>query len=470
MNQTKSSLFKRLDPYRLQVGDGIIYLDERLEESLCERALQQVKEACKLPHSKVVVMPDIHYGYGLPIGGVLASRELISAEAVGVDINCGVRLLSLHCSLKEERVDVKSLLQSFLKAVPAGVGEENAVLKKERVKTHLLGVLLKGASYICEDLGFGREEDLLKIEDRGRLPTKKGVMRDVLSSFNKSDVKKFFYQLATLGSGNHFIEIQEVEEIFDEERARAFGVHRNKTFIMLHTGSRNFGNSLALKYIKLFKQKASEYGLGAYELPAVPLHSPPGEEYFYAMNGAANYAFANRQLITSLLCRVMGEFLGEDVRVTTIYDLAHNIAKKERHGGTLQCLHRKGATRAFPKGHEDHHLQEFKEYGHPALIPGSMGTLSYLVTGTKRAMEESFGTVSHGAGRVISRRQAKKTFDKKEFKRFKRDNLILSGSGDSLIDESPEAYKDSTAVISVLKGAGLIEPVASFRPLATIKG
>lgn len=470
MDEKKGPLVKRLDPFRLQVGDGIIYLDKRLEESLCEKALQQVVEACKLPDSKVVVMPDIHFGYGLPIGGVLASKNLISAEAVGVDINCGVRLLSLSSSLREKRADLKALLHSFLKAVPAGVGEENSIFKGEKPNTHLLGVLSKGASYISEEMGFGRKEDLLKIEDRGRLETKKKRISDLLSSFQKGDRKTFFYQLGTLGSGNHFIEIQEVKEIFDQERAKAFNIDPTTSYIMLHTGSRNFGNTLALRYIKLFRQKASDFGLGGYKLPAAPLRSPLGEEYFYAMNAAANYAFANRQLITSLLDRAIKDFLGDHIEVKTIYDLAHNIAKKEKHGGVILCLHRKGATRAFPSGHEDLSIQAFKEHGHPAIIPGSMGSLSYLVAGTKKAFQESFGTVSHGAGRVISRKQAKKTFDKKEFQRFKKKNLILSGSGDSLLDEAPEAYKDSAAVISVLKGAGLIYPVASFRPLATIKG
>lgn len=468
MGKRRLPSYKRIDPYRIQVGEGIIFVDHQLESTLSPAALSQVQEAARLPHSRVVVMPDIHSGYGLPIGGVLASLNSISAEAVGVDINCGVRLLSLNCSLRE--VDLSRLLQRFLQAVPAGVGEKNRILEGKKAATHFKGVLEMGASYVVEELGFGREEDLFCIEDQGRLPTRDHVLKQIISSFSREDLQTFFQQLGTLGSGNHFIEVQEVAEVFDEERAKAFGIQDGCSLIMLHTGSRGFGNTLAQNYIKLFKKKAREYGLGDYRLSALPISSPPGEEYFYAMNAAANYAFANRQLMTSLLCEAVRDFLKKEVQAVTIYDVAHNIAKMEYHDADTYCLHRKGATRAFPRGHPDLLHGVFKEYGHPALIPGSMGTLSFLVTGTERAMKESFGTVSHGAGRVISRRQAKKTIDKAAFNRFKNTHPTLSGSGDSLLDEAPMAYKDSSAVISVLVGAGLIEPVLSLRPMATLKG
>lgn len=460
---------KRLDAYRLQAGNGIIYLDERLEKTLCPQALAQVKEAARLPDSKVLVMPDIHAGYGLPIGGVLASKEFISAEAVGVDINCGVRLLSLNLSFKKKGIKLKDLLREFLQAIPAGVGEINKVLKGQDVKKGLSGVLMKGSSFIIEEMGYGRKEDLLRIEDGGRLLSNKGVIQSILKSYSSEDIRTFFYQLGTLGSGNHFLEVQEISEIFDQEKAKAFGVNQDSSLIMLHTGSRGFGNSLAQRYIKEFKKKAKEYGLGKYKLPAIPAASPMGEEYFYAMNGAANYAFGNRQLITSLLEATLQRLFGHSCQVKTIYDLAHNIAKKEMHHSHYYYVHRKGATRAFASG-SDPRLPEFQRYGHPVLIPGSMGTRSFLVTGTQKAMEETFGTVSHGAGRIISRREAKRTLNEQEFKRFQKKNVILSGSGDNLLDEAPEAYKDSMAVISVLEGAGLIQPVLSLKPVATIKG
>ncbi len=462
---------RRLDPFRLQVGEAIIYVDQRLGQDISTQALSQVYEAGRLPGSKVVVMPDIHVGYGLPIGGVLASRELISAEAVGVDINCGVSLSTLDVKGEELESQLRPLLKAIMKQVPAGVGKGNPFLRdRYDYRQGLLGVLLKGAAFIIEELGLGDRDELSAIEDQGQLKVDEGVAKNLLSHLSAREIKKHWLQLGTLGSGNHFIEFQLPETIYAAEKAEAFGIQASRPLLMLHTGSRGLGNNIAQHYIKSFKKSASKYQMKKYKLTALPADSEEAREYMSAMNAMANYAFANRQLIRYLLRQVLEKRLGSGLKIKTVYDLAHNIVKLEKHQGKDYYLHRKGATRAFPPGHPELTRPDFRALGQPALIPGSMGTPSYLVTGTQKALEETFGTVSHGSGRVMSRRQARRELNKKEFKRFRRENYVFSGSGDNLLDEAPEAYKASADIIHILEGAGLIEPVVSLRPLGTIKG
>lgn len=374
-----------------------------------------------------------------------------------------------------ERKDIKARIEELVDAlfvnIPSGVGSHRKDLKLD--KTQEQKVLVKGAQWAI-DQGYGLWEDLEHIEERGRIPGADP------SSVSKKALERGRAQLGTLGSGNHFVEIGYVEEVYDEELARALGLYKDQVTVIIHTGSRGFGHQVCDDYIKVMQQAVAKYGI---ELPdkqlcCAPIDSPEGREYFSAMACAANFAFANRQLITHWVRESFEEVLKASQRslgLELVYDVCHNIAKFEVHrvGGRERrvCVHRKGATRAFPPGHPDL-PEDYKEVGQPVLIPGDMGRYSYVLVGTERAMEESFGSTCHGAGRVLSRHQAKKAARGRAVADELRNKgiYIRAASRATMVEEIPEAYKDVTDVVEVVDRAGLSKKVVKLHPMGVVKG
>jgi tRNA-splicing ligase RtcB len=423
---------------------------------------------------RVLVMPDAHQGYGPPIGGVVPTRYpegVISPGAVGYDINCGVRLMASGILAEDVKADIDDLISALYHSIPSGVGKGGGA---RRVSPREMDqVLVKGASWAVE-AGYGRPKDLEHLEERGAM---EGADPSVVSSRAK---KRGGPQLGTLGSGNHFIEIQEVGKIYDEEVARAFGLSEGQLTVEIHSGSRGLGHQVCSDYVKSLQGAVRKYNikLPDRQLVCAPLDSPEGRCYFGAMASAANYAWANRQCMAHLARRSFEEVLAGKMRdfdLRTVYDVAHNIAKIEDHtvnGETMKlCIHRKGATRAFGPGHPAV-TPAYREFGQPVLVPGDMGTASYVLVGTAEAMEKSFGTSCHGAGRTMSRRAAKRKIHGGTLRRELEEQgiRVRAGSMSGLAEEAPEAYKDIEAVIKVVDGAGLARRVARLLPLAVMKG
>jgi tRNA-splicing ligase RtcB len=421
----------------------------------------------------VLVMPDAHQGYGLPIGGVVATRHpdgVISPGGVGYDINCGVRLMASELSADEVKDEASGLISSLFRNIPSGVGKGGGARKVSA--REMDQVLVKGAAWAVK-AGYGRQEDLERLEEGGSMA---GADPSALSPRAK---QRGGPQLGTLGSGNHFIEIQEVEEIYDAEAARAFGLFEGQLAVSIHSGSRGLGHQVCGDYVKELQSAVRKYNiqLPDRQLVCAPLSSPEGRRYFGAMVSAANYAWANRQCMAHLARRSFEEVLAGKVRsfdLHTVYDVAHNIAKIEDHvvGGkkTKLIVHRKGATRAFGPGHREV-APVYRDVGQPVLVPGDMGTASYVLVGTDDAMEETFGSSCHGAGRTMSRTAAKKKIHGGTLRREleERGIQVRAGSLAGLAEEAPDAYKDIDAVIEVVHGAGLARKVARLRPLAVMK-
>lgn len=450
--------------------DAVVYISEELLPRLYEdKSLEQLAHAASLPGvvEPVLGMPDIHEGFGLPIGGVMAVDPdgVISCGAVGMDINCGVRLLRSGLEARcFDRPLLRRLIERIEQYVPTGVG------KKGRHKG--LGgeifeaVAARGAEAVIA-AGFGAREDLEYIEEGGFLPGAD------LGAVSRQAQRRGAVQLGTLGGGNHFIEIQEVTDIYDTETADRYGLFAGQLTVMIHTGSRGFGHQICTDYTRRLAEAAPRYGI---ELPSrglacVPVDSPEGRDYYRAMAAAVNFAFANRQIITTDVRRAFAEVLNsppETLGLRPVYDVAHNIAKWETHQGRRLLVHRKGATRALCAGHPGN-PPVYRDTGHPALIPGSMGTASYVLVGTEQAAE-TFFSVNHGAGRVLSRTAAEKTIGREEFERSMGDVLYNARDYREIVDEAPSAYKDIDQVVGVLAAAGLARMVARMRPLAVIKG
>ena len=457
--------------------EGLIFANEKMIEAIREEnALQQVANVATLPGivGPSIAMPDIHWGYGFPIGGVAAfdpEEGVVSPGGVGYDINCGVRLLRSGMEAADIRPRLKELADALFRNVPSGVGSQRRDLRLSEAETRK--VLQKGARWAVEH-GFGDPSDLLHIEEGGTLP---GADPEMIS---ERAIERGRAQLGTLGSGNHFLEVQEVEEIGDEEAARVLGLFRGQIAVTIHTGSRGLGYQVCDDYIRVMRQASRKYGI---ELPdpqlcAAPLTSPEGKQYLAAMAGAANFAFANRQLITAWVResfeQVFGKSAGE-LRLSVIYDVCHNIAKYENHlfkGKERRlCVHRKGATRAFPPGHPET-PDLYKQIGQPVLIPGDMGRYSYVLVGTAGAYEETFGSTCHGAGRVLSRHAAKKVARGQDIIAglAARGILIRAAGRATVAEEISEAYKDVMEVVNVVEEAGIGKIVARLRPMAVIKG
>ncbi len=456
--------------------DGIIYASDALAEVLhADQAPQQVAHVAMLPgivHASLA-MPDIHWGYGFPIGGVAAfdRREgVISPGGVGYDINCGVRLATTSLDRGEVVPRIGDLITSLYQAIPAGVGEEGRLRLTAKELTR---VLQKGAGWAL-DQGYGRRGDLACTEDQGCL-----TYADA-QAVSARALERGRSQLGTLGAGNHFLEVQVVETIYDEAVAAAFGLHTGQVTVMIHCGSRGLGYQVCDDYLETCQRAARTYGmeLPDRQLACAPLSSPEGEAYLGAMAAAANYAWANRQCILHWVREAFEKVFrksSEHLGLHLVYDVAHNIAKLETHtvaGRLLEvCVHRKGATRAFPAGHPDV-PEQYRAIGQPVLIPGSMGTASYVCVGTQQAMEESFGSTAHGAGRRLSRQAA--------IRQVGRRSLVqeLEAAGitvqarelKTLAEEAPEAYKDIDAVIDAVQAAGLSRKVARLVPVGVVKG
>ncbi len=476
---------EKIDNYRWKIPrsykpfmrvDGIIYASEKLLKQIRQdQAPEQVANVASLPGilKYSLAMPDIHWGYGFPIGGVAAmdpDTGVISPGGVGYDINCGVRIIRSDLTIQDIRPYLKKLAQALFENVPAGVGRGGKIHVSNR---ELEEVMVKGARWVVER-GYGWEEDLQRTEEYGEL---KGAKPEAVSRRARERGRP---QLGSLGSGNHFLEIQVVEEIYDERAAEAMGLFRGGITVMVHCGSRGFGHQICDDYVRTMGSAMRKYGIQVpdRQLACVPVKSPEGQAYFGAMASAANYAWANRQFITHWIRESFQQVFGkspEALGLHLVYDVAHNIAKFEQHriNGQLKTVvvHRKGATRAFPKGHPEL-TPVYRKIGQPVLIPGDMGTNSYVLVGTERAMRETFGSTCHGAGRVLSRKAAIRASSGRQIAQElkQRGILVRAHTHKGLMEEIPEAYKDIDIVVETVHNAGLSTKVAKLRPLVVIKG
>lgn len=457
----------------MQVPARIYASSEMLREIFRDRSLEQLVNVAALPGiiKAAIVMPDAHEGYGFPIGGVAATSfpdGVISPGGIGYDINCGVRLLKSELLLSQIKSYLEKLARALYREIPSGVGR-TGLLKLNTKK--LDEVLNEGVPRIIKE-GFGQEEDINHIESFGALSN---TDPSVVSDHAK---KRGHDQLGTMGAGNHFVEIDYIEQVFDEEITNKFGLTLDQVVVLIHTGSRGLGHQIATDNIRLIFSAMPKYGITVAdrELACVPFSSKEGKDYFNAMAAAANFAWANRQMITYEVRKVWKNILGEaGGNLALLYDVAHNIAKIEEHeiNGRAEKLivHRKGATRAFPPNHPEL-LPEYRLAGQPVIIPGSMGTASYVLVGTSRGMEESFGSSCHGAGRRMSRHVARREIQGKQlFSELAKEGVLIeTGSISDLAEEAPLAYKDIHEVVDVVCKAGIAAKVARLKPLVVIKG
>lgn len=475
---------KRIDETKIEVPKdykpgmrvrGIIYVDEILEKDLEPQCIDQVANVATLPGivGASMAMPDIHTGYGFSIGGVAAfdlKDGVVSPGGVGYDINCGVRLLRSNLRKLDVISKVKDLVSILYNEIPSGVGSKGKIRLTHENERELL---LKGARWAVEQ-GYGEASDLERIESGGCID---GADPDLIS---KKAYERGKAQQGTLGSGNHFLEIQYVDEIYDEKAANALGLFEGQVTVMIHTGSRGFGHQVCTDFLEVMARAASKYNIALpdRELACAPYNSPEAQDYLAAMRAAANYAWANRQCIMHWTVEAFIKFFGmtpRDLGMSLIYDVAHNIAKVEEHivNGKKKKLivHRKGATRAFPPGHPE--LPDiYKNTGQPVLIPGDMGRASFVLLGTEKAMQETFGSTCHGAGRVMSRHQAIKRARGRAIWREMEDKgiIVRSAGRETLAEEMSEAYKDISKVVDVVHRAGISKKVARLRPMGVIKG
>jgi tRNA-splicing ligase RtcB len=477
----EKSQLKKLDDYRWLVPrgtkdgmrtDALIYADARLLEAIVkDLSVEQAMNVAFLPGivGRALAMPDIHQGYGFPIGGVAATDTrsgVVSPGGVGFDINCGVRLLGSSLSRDEVTPRLRELVNQLFRDVPSGTGSEGFVQCSFQ---ELNQALERGAAWMVER-GYGEADDVEFCEESGQMD---GADASKVSDRAKQRGRT---QLGTLGSGNHFLEVQYVERVFEAETASAFGLEEGQVVVLIHCGSRGLGHQVCTDSLKTMNDAMRRYKieLPDRQLACVPINSPEGRDYLAAMAASANFAWANRQAITHFTRKSFSKVFGE-AKLRVVYDVAHNIAKREQHRvneeGREVLVHRKGATRSFPAG-SPFIPEAYKPVGQPVLIPGSMGTASYVLVGTEKAMEETFGTVCHGAGRAMSRTAAKKGRDARiETKKLEEQGIILRAeTRDGILEEVPEAYKDIDAVVNVVHNAGLAKKVARLKPMGVIKG
>ncbi|MBM4332360.1 MAG: RtcB family protein [Deltaproteobacteria bacterium] len=483
MNDQKKIRLEKIDDYRWRIPrtgkmqvEGLIYADERLLREIREdESTKQVANVAHLPGilKYSLAMPDIHWGYGFPIGGVAAfdwQEGVISPGGVGYDINCGTRLISTNLSVQDLKGKIKDLVNALYQNIPSGVGSKGAL----RLSVHELRQVLKDGSAWAVGNGYGWPEDLERTEDRGCM---EGANPEVISD---RAVDRGRPQLGTLGSGNHFLEVGFVDEIYNPQVARVFGLRKDQVTVLLHSGSRGLGYQVCDDFLKKMGERVRQSGL---ELPDRQLacdyiRSATGQDYFSGMACAANYAWANRQMLMHWTREVFERFLQmgpKELGMHLVYDLCHNIAKREWHmvdGERREvCVHRKGATRAFPAGHPAV-PEAYRDVGQPVLIPGDMGRYSFVLVGTEQALDETFGSTCHGAGRVQSRTQAKKASKGRALHRELEDRgiFVMAASRGTLVEEAPEAYKDVSQVVEVVHQAGISRKVARLRPWGVIKG
>jgi len=457
---------------------GLIFASEALIDSILkDKAPEQVANVAFLPGivKYSLAMPDIHWGYGFSIGGVAATdpdkNGVISPGGVGYDINCGVRLVRSELTLKDIKPKLQDLINSLFNNIPSGVGSSGDIRVSDKEESE---IFVKGAGWAIKK-GYGVKEDLEYTEDRGSI---EGADPDKVSDRAYERGRK---QSGTLGSGNHFIEVQEIDEIYDEHAANIFSLFKGQITVMIHSGSRGLGYQVCDDYVKSMVRCLSKYNISVpdRQLACAPINSEEGRSYLAAMKCAANYAWANRQCLMYLTREVFENVFDKswkDIGLDLVYDVAHNIAKMERHQvdgkEKILCVHRKGATRALPPDHPDV-PDKYKETGQPVIIPGDMGTHSYVLAGTRGAMNETFGSTCHGAGRRLSRSAAIKKCRGRQIDRelFQKSGIIVRAKGRStLAEEAPEAYKDVTSVVDVVHEAGISRKVARMRPLGVIKG
>lgn len=448
------------------------YSSEKMfEDAFEDKSLSQLVNTTTLPGivRHALAMPDMHQGYGMPIGGVIATklpRGVISPGAIGYDENCGVRLLKSKFEEKEVRGRLDQLARKMQSEVPSGLGEGRS--EKLSLKA-LENILEKGVPYLAAQ-GYAIKEDVKNCEQGGAMQE-----ADARAVSDKAK-KRGRDQVGTLGSGNHFLEIQVVDEIFDEETAEKFGLEKGQVTVMIHTGSRGFGHQNCTDYLKVAREAMNKYNISLpdRQLACMPFNSSEGQRFFKALSCACNFAWCNRQTITYYVRKAWSDVFGSKIKLPLLYDVAHNIAKVEEYeveGNTEElCVHRKGATRAFPPGHSELPAH-WQKTGQPVLIPGSMGTSSYVLAGTKGS-EETFYSTCHGAGRTMSRTEAKKRVSGKELvEDLKRKGVLVKCySMRGVAEEAPLAYKNVDDVVEVVHGAGLAERVVRLRPLAVIKG
>ena len=444
-------------------ASGRFYIADEYIDDLEEGAIEQIVNVACLPGVQrySIGLPDIHFGYGFPIGGVAAftlRNGIVSPGGVGFDINCGVRLIRSNLGIEDIEDKLDELTEKLFENIPSGVGSKGKIRLKE---DEINDVLDYGAEWAVKN-GYGWDEDLEVLEENGR-------MLDADSSIVSDKAKKRgIPQLGSLGSGNHFLEVQIVDEIYDEKVAEVYGLRKGMIVVMIHTGSRGCGHQICSDYLRIMDKAYKKYkiNISDRQLACAPLDSKEAQDYIQAMAAAANYAWANRQMMTHWV---------REMEMGIVYDVAHNIAKMETHKVYNReeelLVHRKGATRAFGPGREEV-PEKYREVGQPVLIPGTMGTASYVLCGTETAMEETFGSTAHGAGRVLSRSKAKKDFDADEI----TDDLATKGikikatSKHVIEEEAPGAYKDVDSVVRVSDSTGIAKLVAKVRPLSVCKG
>ncbi len=486
MSQVWDGPLEKIDDYRWRIPrtykagmrvDGIIYADEKLLKDIRhDKAAEQVANVSFLPGivKASLGMPDIHWGYGFAIGGVAAmdieKGGVVSPGGVGYDINCGVRLVRTDLFEKDVRPRLKELVTGLFHAVPSGVGSEGDIRVTAREEKEILA---KGAGWAVAK-GYGTEEDLDATEERGAMA---GADPEKVSERAYARGKQ---QSGTLGSGNHFLEVQAIDQLYDRDAADALGLAEGQIMVMIHSGSRGLGYQVCDDSLKTMHACLDKYNIHVpdRQLACAPVESPEGKDYLAAMRAAANYAWNNRQCLMHLARQVFEKIFAsswQKLGMRLVYDVAHNIAKIETHRvkgeeRTL-CVHRKGATRAFGPGHPAV-PEQYREIGQPVIIPGDMGRNSYLLVGTQAAMDETFGSTCHGAGRLRSRHEAKRLVDFHALmKELEAKGIVVMASGHgTVVEEAPGAYKDVNDVVGVVHNAGIARRVCRMRPLGVVKG
>ncbi|MFN2158991.1 MAG: RtcB family protein [Anaerolineales bacterium] len=446
-----------------------------LDKIMTDRSLEQAVNSATLPGlvGKVLVMPDMHQGYGFPIGGVAATRYpegVISPGGIGYDINCGVRLLESQIEYDKALPFLDELATTLDMYCPSGVGKKGSIRLSQKELDRLC---IDGSRWALRN-GYANEKDLQRTEAGGMI---EGADPNTVSKRAKERGRP---QLGTLGAGNHFIEVDVVDQVFDKNAADVMGLIVGNIVVQIHCGSRGFGHQICSDYVRQFQGAVQRYGikLPDRELVCAPLESKEGVDYLAAMRSAANYAFANRQVLADLARQAFERVFAGNIsnwELTQVYDIAHNMGKIETHkinGKEMRvCVHRKGATRAFGPGFEEL-PPEYRNIGQPVLVPGSMGTASWVLVGTEESMQRSFGSSCHGAGRVMSRKKAKKQVRGEKLRlNLEKDGIrVRAGSMAGLAEEAPQAYKDVDEVVATVAGAGIARKVARLRPVAVVKG
>lgn len=477
LNLQKIDDYRWLIPRQQQMKvPGLIYANEKMLLHIRkDNTPLQVSNVAYLPGivQYSLAMPDIHWGYGFPIGGVAAmdySRGVISPGGIGYDINCGVRLLRTNLKQEEIQEKIPKLIAALFRNIPSGVGSRGKI----KISTSEVKKVLRDGARWAVNHGYGTGDDLEHTEEGGCLSFAEP------EKVSARAVERGFPQLGTLGAGNHFLEIQVVEQIFASEEAAAFGLFPGQVTVMIHTGSRGLGYQVCDDYLRVMGNASRKYGISLpdRQLACAPITSEEGKDYFQAMCAAANYAWTNRHCIMHWTRETFQEVLGispKDLGMELIYDVAHNIGKIEEHlvdgKPTKLCVHRKGATRAFPAGHAEV-PEDYRTVGQPVLIPGTMGTNSYVLVGTQTAMDQTWGSTCHGAGRMMSRHEALRRVRGEELRgQLSQKGIVIQAKGfKTLAEEAPQAYKDVDLVVEVCHQAGISKKVAKLKPIGVIKG